>query len=302
MAKKDTSFAQENSELEKEMQGTEGMDTSAPENTGNDAGKAEGNAEETDTRKWYDDNGNEISKSAFIRLKFKQNMSRKDISEQFEIPYRTVYGATVNMENDAEPTSKGRGQTFSRIHVTADGHVVFMKDNVLYINNIAQPEGTEAPATTEVDRNTWIKEQIAAGKNRGDIAKALDLSYGVIYGITKEEQGTRQKYEVEVDDPQNPGQKITISRSEYIRRRVADGISKADIAKELGVEYSVVWQATKQLKTTEERFVDAVKGLEKFLDMVDNPDDLTKAITLLGSVKIKQEVKEKVDVADSSEK
>jgi transposase len=233
--------------------------------------------------------GTACSKSAFIREQFtKFNKSRKEISENNNIPYRTVYGATVNMENEAEPTSRGRGVTFSKINVTEDNSVVFVKDGIVYINGEAQPEGTEAPVTTEQDRNEWIKGQVLAGVNRGDIAKKLDLSYGVVYGITKEAEGTRQKYEVTLDDG------TVISRSEHIRRQVEAGVSKADIAKELGVEYSVVWQATKKMKTVEEKFVDAVKGLEKFLDTVKTPDILTDLIAQLSGLEIKTEDANKV--------
>lgn len=241
-------------------------------------------AEETkDERKWYLEDGTECSKSAFIREQFlKNNLSRKEISEKFNIPYRTVYGATVNLENEAEPTSRGRGVTFSKINVTADDKVVFVKDGVVIINGEEQPEGTPVPETIEVDRNEWIKRQVANGMSRGAVAKALDLSYGVVYGLTKDAEGTRQKYEVEYNG------KI-MSRSEYIRMRVAEGVSKSDIAKELGVEYSVVWQATKKMKTNEEKFVDAVNALEKFMDLVETPEILEQAIKLLNEVKIKAE-------------
>lgn len=236
-----------------------------------------------DERKWYLEDGTECSKSAFIREQFlKNNLSRKEISEKFNIPYRTVYGATVNLENEAEPTSRGRGVTFSKINVTEDDKVVFVKDGVVIINGEEQPEGTPVPETIEVDRNEWIKRQVANGMSRGAVAKALDLSYGVVYGLTKDAEGTRQKYEVEYNGK-------TMSRSEYIRMRVAEGISKSDIAKELGVEYSVVWQATKKMKTNEEKFVDAVNALEKFMDLVETPEILEQAIKLLNEVKIKAE-------------
>lgn len=242
-----------------------------------------------DKKKYYLEDGTECSKSAFIREQFtKNNLSRKEISEKFDIPYRTVYGATVNMENAAEPTTRGRGVTFSKINVTAAGKLVTVKDGVVFINGEEQPKGTVAPETEEVDRNTWIKEQVARGVERGAIAKMLDLSYGVIYGLTKDANGTRQKYEVELPD----GTKI--SRSEYIRQQVAAGIPKAEIAKALGVEYSVVWQATKKLKTTDEKFADAVNALEKFIDQVEDPEALRKIIDSLGAVKIKAEEVDKV--------
>lgn len=279
MAKKNRNFdpADEmlGAELEQEvavdeMDATETADSTAPK----------------EERKWYDSEGNEVSKSAFIREQFSvYNKSRKEISEEFDIPYRTVYGATVNMENEAEPTSRGRGVTFSKIQVTENNEVVFIKDGIVYINGEAQPEGTVAPETETVDRNEWIKEQVAAGVSRGDVAKILDLSYGVIYGLTKDAEGTRRKYEVEIIGAD--GNPETISRSEYIRRRVADGISKSDIAKELGVEYSVVWQATKKMKTVEEKFVEAVTALEKFMDQIDDPEALSAAIKQLNSLNIK---------------
>lgn len=242
-----------------------------------------------DGRIWRSADGTECSKSAFIREQFsKFNKGRKEIAEEYGIPYRTVYGATVNMENEAEPTNRGRGVTFSKINVTEDGAVVFVKDGVVYVNGEVQPEGTAVPETMEMDRNEYIKQQVLAGVGRGDIAKRLDLSYGVVYGITKEAEGTRQKYEVTLDDGS------VISRSEYIRKQVEAGVPKSDIAKELGVEYSVVWQATKKLKTTEEKFVDTVKALEKFLDQVETPDVLRELIDKLSEVKIKAEAADTV--------
>jgi transposase len=262
-----------NDEVMDEMEGAELNTNDVPANEAKEDGRI-----------WKCADGSECSKSAFIREQFsKFNKGRKEISAEYNIPYRTVYGATVNMENEAEPTNRGRGVTFSKINVTEDGAVVFVKDGIVYINGEVQPEGTEAPETMEMDRNEYIKQQVLAGVGRGDIAKRLDLSYGVIYGITKEAEGTRQKYEVTLEDG------TVISRSEYIRKQVEAGVAKSDIAKELGVEYSVVWQATKKLKTTEEKFVDTVKSLEKFLDQVEMPEVLRELIDKLGSVKIKAE-------------
>lgn len=260
----------------------------------------EGNAAEaTDTRKWFDGAGNEVSKSAFIREKFTQdNMSRKAISEKFDIPYRTVYGATVNMENEAEPAGRGRGVVNAKINVTVDNQVLLKENDKFYLNGEEiSAEDAANIETTETDRNTWIKDQVTAGVNRGDVAKFLNLSYGVVYGLTKEEEGTRQKYEVEIDDPEKPGEKKLISRSEYIRMRVADGISKADVAKELGVEYSVVWQATKTAKTDAEKFQDAVQVLSKFVDKAVNPTKLAGIISKLATIEIKAEEVAAVDAS-----
>lgn len=237
--------------------------------------------QEQDTRVWLDSEGNEVSKSAFIREQFnKFNKSRKEISDEFDIPYRTVYGATVNMVNDAEPATRGRGVVNSKIEVTADGHVYTEVEGVAHLDG--EPAGdVYIGETSTVDRNTWIKEQVAAGKDRGAVAKAVGLSYGVIYGLTKDAEGTRQKHEIELEDG------TTISRSEYIRQQIAAGKSKAEVAKELGVEYSVVWQATKQAKTVEEKFADAIAALEKFASEVNEADAFADALVTLKAITIK---------------
>lgn len=237
-------------------------------------------AEVEASAEWTLADGTACSKSAFVREQFLTfNKSRKEISEEYDIPYRTVYGATVNMENDAEPTSRGRGTTFSKIDVTEDGKLVVVKDDVVFIDGV---EAEEMPETIEMDRNEWIKNKVAEGVSRGDVAKMLDLSYGVVYGLTKDLEGARQKYEVEVDGK-------VISRSEYIRQLASEGISRADIAKQLEVEYSVVWQATKKMKSVEEKFFEAIAALEKFIDQVEAPEVLTNLMAQLEAVKIKEE-------------
>lgn len=267
-----------------EMQGNqEVVDSNVPADAVPEA--ATTSTRHRDTRVWEDSEGNEISMSQFIREKFtKDNMSRKEISEQFEINYRTVYGATVNMTNAAEPASRGRGAVNPKIEVTADGKVLSNETvgegdaavTKYFLNGEEIKPDDEGnlylPEVTETDRNSWIKEQVDNGVSRGDVAKILNLSYGVVYGLTKEAAGTRQKYEMEIDDPENPGQKKTISRSEYIRMRVAEGMSKSDVAKELNVEYSVVWQATKQDKTEAEKYEGIIESLEKLADKIDNPE------------------------------
>lgn len=283
---------------------------------------------EDDKKVWHDAAGNEISMSQFIREKFTvDNMSRKEIADTFKINYRTVYGATVNMENAAEPSSRGRGVVNPKILVTADNKVltkvvtpaveavpasegveaVEAKPEVVtyFLNNEEIKAGEDGqvvvPETVETDRNTWIKNQVAAGANRGDIAKALDLSYGVVYGLTKEEEGTRQKYEVEIDDPEKPGEKKMIARSEYIRMRVAAGTSKSDVAKELGVEYSVVWQATKKDKSDADKLADAIATIEKFTDKMEDAEGFKAAVEAIKGFKIKEEKKEEEKKEEATE-
>lgn len=252
-----------------------------PETTG--AETTEG-AEGTDTagEVFFDSEGKEVSKSAFIRDQFvKGNKSRKQISEEFNIPYRTVYGATVNMENEAEPSTRGRGVTNPKIEVlAADNTKVVIRDGEKILVN--GEEVAEVGETVEVDRNTFIKEQVAAGVNRGEIAKFLDLSYGVIYNLTKEGESGRTKHDVELEDG------TIVSRSEYIRMLAASGVSKSDIAKQLNVEYSVVWQATKQVKSVAERVADAIETLKKFGEFALDAKKFEKAIVAVSELQFKE--------------
>lgn len=261
--------------------------------------------EEAKDTRVFEVEGKEVTKSEFIRHQFlTNNLSRKEISEKFDIDYRTVYGATVNMTNEAAPTSRGRSASQAKITVTEDNVVVATKEVTIeetgevvvavFFNNEEQPEGTEIPATTEVDRNEWIKAQVEAGVDRADVAKALGLSYGVIYNITKGQAGTKEKIMMDYEGEQ-------VSRSEYIRRRYAAGVAKADIAKELGVEYSVVWSATKAEKTEEEKYQDAVAKLAKFADNVEDAEAFNTLIEALKAVAFKVEEEATEEVAEATD-
>lgn len=248
--------------------------------------------EAKDDRVWTNDAGEEVSKSEFIRIQFTENnLSRKEISEQFDINYRTVYGATVNMVNDAEPATRGRAAANHKINIDGEGNVITVVEGVTHINGEAS-ELTDVE-TMEVDRNEFIKEQVAAGKSRGDVAKALGLSYGVVYGLTKEVAGASQRHEVEYNGE-------TVSRSEAIRRMFADGISKADIAKELGVDYPVVWSALKSLKSEQEKFQDAVDRLAKFGEFTVDAEAFAAALEGLKDFEFKTEEAEEEVAADAS--
>jgi transposase len=266
---------------EKDFLGEEEMEMNTTAPTADEAAKEAG-----DTRIWTNAEGQEVSKSEFIREQFTvNNLSRKEISEQFDINYRTVYGATVNMTNDAEPSTRGRSASQTKINVTEAGDVVSVIEGVTHVNNIAvSDEDAAVLETTEVDRNTWIKEQVEGGKSRGDVASALGLSYGVVYSITKDVEGASQRHELEYDGE-------VVSRSEYIRRRFAEGIAKSDIAKELGVDYPVVWSALKALKSEQEKYSEAVEKLAKFADKFDTEaaEVFTSLIEQLQGLEVKKE-------------
>lgn len=229
--------------------------------------------------------GTQGSRAAFIREQFlNENLSRKEIAEKFGFAYRVVYSATVNMTNASEATQRGRTSTASTVTVTVDGNqLVTVVDGVTYVDGEKLAEGTVLGETKTVDRNTWIKEKVEAGISRGDIAKMLDLSYGVIYGITKEQDGTRSRIMVKLDDG------TEVSRSEYIRMQFAAGVTRGDIAKKLDVPYSVVWQATKTEKTDADKFEEAVEVLKTFADKVEQADLFNQVIAALATMTVKVE-------------
>jgi len=237
--------------------------------------------EEVEVKKWLNSEGVEVSRSEFIREQFvKFNKSRKEISEEFGIPYRVVYGATVNMTNSAE-TSRGRSVTNPNIQVTDDNKVL-IKDGGKYFLNGEEVEEEQLLGLEfkEVPRNEWIRQAAESGMSRGEIAKILRLSYGVVYGITKDLKGSRSRHEVTLEDG------TVVSRAEYIRMRIEQGATKSDVAKELGVDYSVVWQALKQQRTDAEKFEKAVENLAKFSDKVSDPEGFNRAIEYLKSLSI----------------
>ena len=220
------------------------------------------------------------SRAAFIREKFiNDNMSRKEIADTYDFQYRVVYSATVNMQNEAETTTRGRSASNAIIKVNAENQLVEVKDvdgsDVTFVNGEAVDVIYEDTDLTDKDRNEWIKEQVDEGVSRGDIAKILGLSYGVVYGLTKDAEGTRTNHTVTLEDG------TEMPRAEYIRKRADEGVSRGDIAKELDVPYSVVWQATKTEKTAQEKFEDLVKSLAAYKDKMDDNEMFDDAMATL---------------------
>lgn len=232
--------------------------------------------------------GSQGSRAAFIREKFLQdNMSRKEISEKFDFPYRVVYSATVNMTNTAEAPQRGRSATSTVINVTADNKAVITRDDGTYVNGEKVDDIASLGELHEVNRNEWIKEQVDQGVSRGNIAKYLDMSYGVIYNITKEHEGTRQRIEI-TDENGN-----AMSRAEYIRKQYAAGKSRGDIAKELDVPYNIVWQATKTTKSTADQFKELVESIKSYKDKVTDADLFQQVCDALDTITIAEEEEEK---------
>lgn len=230
--------------------------------------------------------GSQGSRAAFIREKFLQdNMSRKEIADTYGFAYRVVYSATVNMTNESEAAGRGRSTVNAVITVTEDGRYVTedAEGNIVVDGEVFAGELADLGELKKVDRNEWIVSKVAAGVSRGDIAKILDMSYGVIYNITKDLEGTREKHEVELEDG------TVISRSEYIRQLYAAGKSRGEIAKELNVAYPVVWQATKVVKTEVEKYNDTVESLRAYADKVADVEMFNNLLDQLLAIDFKAE-------------
>lgn len=232
--------------------------------------------------------GSQGSRAAFIREKFQQdNMSRKEIADTYGFAYRVVYSATVNMTNEAEAAGRGRSSVNAVIKVTANNQYVNEVDGKVYVDGEPYEGAIEDLGELQnADRNEWIIAKAQEGVSRGDIAKMLGMSYGVIYNITKELEGTREKHEVTLEDG------TVVSRSEYIRMLYAGGKSRGDIAKELDVPYTVVWQATKVVKSEQEKFADLVESLKGYADKVADPDTFAVILDDLSKVELVEEAEE----------
>ena len=283
----------ENTNFAAEFEGAEAL---AAEQVATDAPETVKAPKERETYELAD--GSIGSRAAFIREKFvNENMSRKQIAEEFGFDYRVVYSATVNMHNEAEGGSRGRSAVNAVIKVNADNQMVEVKEvdgaQVTFVNGEASDVTYTEDDLMDKPRNEWIQEVVAAGMSRGDVAKILDVSYGVVYGLTKDAEGTRQTYTVTLEDG------TEMPRAEYIRRQAAAGVSRGDIAKELGVPYSVVWQATKTEKTAQEKFEEAIKAVENFTGKTDNEEALADAIATLKAIQIpnKEAAEEAADAA-----
>lgn len=285
----------ENTNFAAEFEGTEAL---AAEQVATDAPETVKAPKERETYELAD--GSIGSRAAFIREKFvDENMSRKQIAEEFGFDYRVVYSATVNMQNEAEGGSRGRSAVNAVIKVNAENQMVEVKEvdgaQITFVNGEASDVTYAEDDLMDKSRNEWIQEVVAAGMSRGDVAKILDVSYGVVYGLTKDAEGTRQTYTVTLEDG------TEMSRAEYIRRQAAAGVSRGDIAKELGVPYSVVWQATKTEKTEQEKFEEAIKAVENFIGKTDNEEALADAIATLKAIQIPVEeaVEEAAEATDA---
>lgn len=93
-------------------------------------------------------------------------------------------------------------------------------------------------------RGDYIRRRVSEGQSRSEIAKELGVTYQVVYAATKGlsvPAGRRSGHTMENGEP----------RRDYIRRRISEGQTRGEIARELGVTYQVVYAATKDLSVPE---------------------------------------------------
>lgn len=174
----------------------------------------------------YDDDGDELyrlddgrevdNRSAYIRQEFEKDRSRGDIAEELDISYNIVYGATANMENAT----------------TGAGHQVLMED------------GTP--------RNEYIQDQLEdKTKTRREVADEMGVSYNIVYAASKDmdvKGGRGHMALIEGELAEELDVEDGTPRRDYIQAEYAKGKTRREIADELGVDYSVAWNATSDME------------------------------------------------------
>jgi hypothetical protein len=170
--------------------------------------------------KYQLEDGRVVSRAELIRELFNTDWHRRDIAKELDVPYNVVFQATANMTNKHHQPGRG---------------------GVAVAKTVTLPDGTEMP------RAEYIRQEVAKGRSKAEIAKELGVSYSVVWNATKgmSEANKTQRHYVELPD----GTKMP--RTEYIRKRFAEGATRREIANELGCDYTVVWQATRTLKKDE---------------------------------------------------
>ncbi len=146
----------------------------------------------------------------------------------------------------------------------------------------------EAPATkataAPTGKRALYQQEYKAGKSRAQIAKEQNTTYQNVYAATKDMEnngtgggnadgsgGFRPRVFVEVED--DKGETVQMPRSEYIRKQYEAGVSRGEIAKELGVAFQIVYAATKNMPKPDAK-ADEGDELEEDDEAVDTEDIL----------------------------
>ena len=181
-------------------------------------------------QKFHDAASNEISRAQFIRNEFVAGKSRPEIAKELGVKHYIVYSATANMYNDAHPQGGGGGRNRGEM--------------------IEWPIGSgEIKARAQV-----MRELFAEGKTRSEIKEMFGTAYATVYAATKDTEGPaggQGRGRVSIEWPAGSG--TMVPRTEVIRQLFAEHKDSEEnprraIATLLGVDYAVVWAATKPAK------------------------------------------------------
>ncbi len=195
------------------------------------------------------DNGEECSRSAFIRQEFLKDRSRSEIAKELDVPYYIVYSATANMYNEVHKEGENRRPGGNRGVMVED------------------PETGETISRAEAMRRMY-----AEGKTRSEIKEHFGTPYSTVYAATKDvepPEGAPRGGRIMVEHPETGEQ---VQRVELIRECYEQGQSRREIADLIGCDYSVVWAATRELKPLEED-TDKVEDVEDVEDFEEDLDE-----------------------------
>lgn len=105
------------------------------------------------------EDGTEMSRKAYILKRYTEdNAKRGDIAKELGVPVQVIFAFTRNIANEHHTPGVGRAK----------------------IEDVANPETGEVAPRAQV-----IKDLIAGGKTRKEVAKLLGVSYQAVYSVTK---------------------------------------------------------------------------------------------------------------------
>lgn len=85
-----------------------------------------------------------------------------------------------------------------------------------------------------------------------------------------------------------------VNRNEWIKAQYEAGKTRAEIAKELNIAYNIVFQATKEKKSDQEKLDAILASLDKYADKVADKETFTTLLEGLKNIKV-------VEVAEEAE-
>ena len=106
-----------------------------------------------------DDDGVEVPRKEWVIAQFEAGQRRGEIAKSLGVPVQTIFGYTKGLVNEFHAAG-GRGGR-----------------NAMTV--------THPLTNVEMPRADVIRDLYAGGMSRGEIAKLLETSYQVVYGLTR---------------------------------------------------------------------------------------------------------------------